>query len=78
VGVMFTEIATEDRSSVVATIMARVSETLRGHLTSQQFSQVGISFHLFPEEREEKMLPTPVVPSLYPDLVGHDEARRLG
>jgi hypothetical protein len=78
VGVMFTEIALEDRSSVVATIMARVSETLRGHLTAQQFSQVGISFHLFPEEREEKMLPTPVVPSLYPDLLGRDEARRLG
>lgn len=78
VGVMFTEIAIEDRSSILATIMARVSETLRGHLTAQQFAQVGISFHLFPEGRDEQMLPTAVGASLYPDLSGQDEARRLG
>jgi hypothetical protein len=78
VGVMFTEIAIEDRGSILATIMTRMSETLRRHLTPQQFSQMGISFHLFPEEREEKILPTPVGPALYPDLSGRDEARRLG
>jgi hypothetical protein len=78
VGVMFTEIALEDRTSILATIMARVSETLRSHLTAQQFAQVGISFHLFPEARDEKMLPTAVGASLYPDLSAHDEARRLG
>jgi hypothetical protein len=78
VGVMFTEIAIEDRSSILATIMARVSDTLRSHLTSQQFNQVGISFHLFPEERDERILPAPVVPPVYADLVAHDEARRLG
>jgi hypothetical protein len=78
VGVMFTEIAVEDRSSILATIMARVSETLRSHLTAQQFAQVGISFHLFPEERDEKILPTAVGASLYPHLSAQDEARRLG
>jgi hypothetical protein len=78
VGVMFTEIAIEDRGSILATIMTRVSETLRSHLTPQQFSQVGISFHLFPEEQDERILPTPSGPPLYSDLLGRDEARRLG
>ena len=78
VGVMFTEIAIEERSSILATITARVSETLRGHLTAQQFAQVGISFHLFPEGRDETMLPAAVGASLYPDLSAQDEARRLG
>jgi hypothetical protein len=78
VGVMFTEIAMEDRSSILATIMARVSETLRSHLTAQQFAQVGISFHLYPEARDEKMVPAAVGASLYPDLTAQDEARRLG
>jgi hypothetical protein len=78
VGVMFTEIAVQDRGSILATIMTRVSETLRDHLTPEQFSQLGISFHLFPEEWDEKILPTPVGSPLYSDVSGRDEARRLG
>ena len=39
VGVMFTEIATGDSSSVPTTIIARVTETLRKNLTLEQFNQ---------------------------------------
>ncbi len=49
VGVMFTEIALEEDGSVPETLMARVSEALRDRLTPQQFHQIAISFHLFPE-----------------------------
>ncbi len=78
VGVMFTEITVEDGNSIVTTVMARVSEALRNRLSSRQFNQVSISFHLFPEERDERILPQPSAPPLYSDLSVHDEAQRIG
>jgi hypothetical protein len=77
VGVMFTEITVEDRSSIVTTVMTRVSEALRSRLSSRRFNQVSISFHLFPEDREEQTAPMPGTPSLYPDLATRDEEGRL-
>lgn len=78
VGLMFTEIAAEDRSSILATIMSRLNQTLRSHLTEQQFGQVSISFHLFPEERDERIIKTDGAPPLYADRSVIDEARRVG
>lgn len=78
VGLMFTEIAAEDRGSILTTITARVNETLRGHLSPQQFSQVSISFHVFPDERDERILKTNSGPPLYVDQPAIDEARRVG
>jgi len=75
VGLMFTEITLEDRSSILATITGRVNGTLRSHLTAQQIGQVRISFHLFPEERDEMIIPS----ALYSDLSAIEEpARRVG
>ncbi len=76
VGLMFTEIAAEERGSVLATITARLNETLRGHLTPQQHGQVSISFHLFPEERVIRANNS--APSLYTDRPVVDEAGRVG
>src|SRR5580704_14662020 len=55
VGVMFTEIGLEDRASVLSTMITRVSETLKSTLTFEQFNQVSLSFHLYPdlEKRDE-------------------------
>ena len=78
VGLMFTEIAAEERGSILATIMARVNQTLRSHLTAQQYGQVSISFHLFPEEREERIIRAKSAPPLYTDRPVIDEARRVG
>lgn len=79
VGVMFTEIASGDRGSILSTITARVSGTLRRHLTPQHFSEVGISFHTFPEEQViEKTIPSPSAPRLFPNLSAGEEARRVG
>ena len=49
VGVMFTEITLDDEGSTAATLMRRVSQALKSHLTPEQFHQIGISFHLVPE-----------------------------
>ncbi len=74
VGVMFTEIGTDDRSTILSTIMTRVSENLRKSLSTQQFDQINISFRLFPEEWDHETPQTPRDPTLYPDLSRRDES----
>jgi lipopolysaccharide/colanic/teichoic acid biosynthesis glycosyltransferase len=75
VGVMFTEISVEDRAAILSTMMTRVSETLRHHLSFELFSRIRISFHLFPEEWSQEGL-RPSNPTLYPDLARRDNSRR--
>jgi lipopolysaccharide/colanic/teichoic acid biosynthesis glycosyltransferase len=77
VGVMFTEIGTEDRASILSTMMTRVSETLRDSLNLEQFSRISISFHLFPEGRDGENLQQPSNPMLYPDLSRRNESRKM-
>ena len=67
VGVMFTEISTDDRSSIVSTVMDRVSETLKNSLGPQGFSQLSISLHVFPEDWNQDT--SKGNPTLYPDLL---------
>jgi len=50
IGIMFTEIAPDLKKSILATILMRVSGSLKDCLTLEQFSQIGITFHLFPED----------------------------
>ena len=68
VGVMFTEITADELSSTTATIMSRVSKTLKSHLTPQQFHQIGISFHLIPEAREHEVSSRSLFPAVYPGV----------
>jgi exopolysaccharide biosynthesis polyprenyl glycosylphosphotransferase len=77
VGVMFTEFGGDDRDIVLSALMSRVSETLRSHLSAQQFHQIGLSFHLFPEDWNHDASERPSNPTLYPDLVSRDNAKKL-
>jgi hypothetical protein len=72
VGALFTEVTVEDRRLVVATIKARLSQTLRFCLTAEQFSQVGVSFQVSPAERDNKIMPRPSLPPVYAGLVAAD------
>jgi hypothetical protein len=74
---MFTEITVEDRSSIVTTVMNRVSDALRSRLSARQFNQVSISFHVFPEDRSERAAVMHNNPALYPSVAASDEAERL-
>lgn len=67
VGVLFIEICLEERQMIVSTIISRVSEILRDHLSLEQFNRVTFSFHLFPEDwgKDSKKPSNPV---FYPDL----------
>jgi lipopolysaccharide/colanic/teichoic acid biosynthesis glycosyltransferase len=77
VGVMFTEIGLADRASALGTMITRVSETLKSTLSFEQFNQVSLSFHLFPEDWNHDDEKRPSNPRLYPDLEKRDESRKL-
>ncbi len=75
VGVMFIEICLEERQTIVSTIISRISEALRNHLSLEQFSQVSFSFHVFPDEWEQDSR-RPSNPVFYPDLASQASKKR--
>ncbi len=77
VGVMFTEITLEN-NLILSTILGRISDVLRGRLTSEQFSQIKFSFHLFPEEWDPNTPDRQSNPTLYPDLHRRNGENRTG
>lgn len=77
VGAMFTEFEVEDKKQILRTVLNRVSSALEENLSSEQFTQLSISFHWFPEEWQEALKRVPNVPVLYPDLAKRDQARKL-
>lgn len=68
VGVMFTGLAFTDKGSILSTILHRVSAALREELTFDQFSQISISFHLFPDDWDNEHTDGHGNLALYPDL----------
>ena len=77
IGVMFTELSIEDRNAILSTMLSRMSTNLADHLTMEQFNQISISFHMFPEEWDCETPQRPSNPALYPDLVKRDDSRKM-
>jgi lipopolysaccharide/colanic/teichoic acid biosynthesis glycosyltransferase len=75
--VMFTEIDNGDRTTLVSTMLARVSAILLESLSIEQFNQTSISFHVFPEDWDRGISQHTSEPVLYPDLVGRDRAKKI-
>jgi lipopolysaccharide/colanic/teichoic acid biosynthesis glycosyltransferase len=75
-GVIFTELVIDDKNSILSTILNRVSCTLRNNLTFEQFNQVSISFHFFPDDWDHDIAGRPSNPALYPDLSNRDDGQR--
>lgn len=75
VGIMFTEIPADSRPSIVSTMLMRVNGILYENLPFQQFNQISISHHIFPEEWSHDVPQRPSHPTLYPDLSAssHDD-----
>jgi lipopolysaccharide/colanic/teichoic acid biosynthesis glycosyltransferase len=76
IGVMFTEISFEDRATIVSTMISRLSEIMRKHLSLEQFNRVSISFHVFPEDWDQDSR-KPSNPVFYPDLSKRADRRRV-
>lgn len=76
IGILFTEIVIEDRSTIMGTMMTRISTMLGKALTSEQLNQVSISLHLFPEDWDFDIRHRPSNPTLYPDLSRLENRRK--
>lgn len=67
-GIIFTEISDTDTESTVKTLIDKVVTALRNELGAALFSQIRISFHVFPEDWENGVPKTQVDFKLYPEL----------
>ena len=47
---MFTGLVVNDKNSALSTILSRVKSMLRDELIFNQFNQISISFHFFPDD----------------------------
>jgi len=74
IGIMFLGITLAEQRSIPATILERVSEILGNNLSSQQFKQIDLSFHLYPEDWDQEARERQANPAFYPDL--HDRKRK--
>jgi lipopolysaccharide/colanic/teichoic acid biosynthesis glycosyltransferase len=76
IGAIFTGLVVNDKNSILSLILSRISTTLRDELTFDQFNQVSISFHFFPDEWDHEDGGRPSNPALYPDLIAPKNGRR--
>jgi lipopolysaccharide/colanic/teichoic acid biosynthesis glycosyltransferase len=79
IGVIFTEIPLSE-TSVVSILSRKVNQALRAALDSRRFGELELSFHVFPEhfEGDEDGTPGPEsFSTIYPDLAGEIESRRI-
>lgn len=76
IGVMFTGLSGDDKNSIADMIVERVSSTLKSELSLEQFGQIRISIHFFPDDWDHNRPGRPSNPALYPDLFNHDKNKR--
>ena len=76
VGVLYTGLEDGDKNAIVSTILDRVKLALRDELNFNQFSQLRISFHFFPDwEHPDDTNPSD--PALYPDVMKPSKRKKL-
>lgn len=77
VGVMFTQLVILDQKSLLSAMLSRVGSILRDSLSFEQFNQINISFHFFPDKWDQDVWQRPSNPTLYPDLPRGDKLGKL-
>ena len=77
VGVLFTQLVIFDQKSILSAMLERVGAILRDNLSLEQFSQISISFHFFPDKWDQDVTQRPSNPMLYPDLPRVDKLGKL-
>lgn len=76
VGVVFTEVVAEEVNSSVSTMISRINKILLSTLDIQQFSQIGMSFHVYPEGSNHDPKNGLGNAVLYPDLLKQEQHRK--
>jgi lipopolysaccharide/colanic/teichoic acid biosynthesis glycosyltransferase len=74
--VIFTGLVIDANNAILSTILTRLSTALRDTLTLEQFNQVNVSFHFFPDDWDHDGPGRPSDTALYPDLSGREVNKR--
>ncbi len=77
IGVLFPGIAKDAKQVSGTTVLNRVTAILSDELTVEQFSQVTVSFHFFPDEWNSGDTNFRGNPAVYPDLVKPNVRKRV-
>lgn len=75
-GAIFTELAIDERATILHTILRRVSKMLQDELTFEQFHQIQISFHLYPDDWNDESEGPRNNKTLYPDLMTREKSKK--
>jgi len=76
IGLLFTGLATDCKNTSLGTILNRVSAVLQDKLTFEQFSEISISLHFFPDDWNKNDSGGPSNPVLYPELHEVEKSKR--
>jgi exopolysaccharide biosynthesis polyprenyl glycosylphosphotransferase len=76
-GVIFTEVNIDGERPVVETLRAKTKAALLERLGPEKAAKIALSFHVFPESRDENHSDKVADSTLYPDLNRKDSRRRL-
>ena len=68
IGVLFIGLASDNKTPCLGTILSRVSGVLQDELTFEQFSEISITLHVFPDEWNQNDSGGVSQSVLYPDL----------
>src|ERR1700742_4405283 len=68
IAILFTGLVHDSKSACVGAILNRVSAALQDKLFSEQFVQLSITLHLFPDDWGNDASGGPSNPALYPEL----------
>jgi lipopolysaccharide/colanic/teichoic acid biosynthesis glycosyltransferase len=75
-GAIFTGLVVTDKGSIVETFLNKINATLREELSQEQFNQLRITFHFFPDDWDHDKPGRQSNAALYPDLARKDKGRR--
>jgi lipopolysaccharide/colanic/teichoic acid biosynthesis glycosyltransferase len=76
IGILFTGLAPDCKNTCIGAILNRVSTVLQDKLFFEQFVQLSISLHLFPDDWNHEVPGNPSNPTLYRDLHQEDKNKR--
>jgi lipopolysaccharide/colanic/teichoic acid biosynthesis glycosyltransferase len=77
VGVMYTGLVHKDKNLVLGSILNKVSARLCDELMLDQFNQINISFHFFPDDWDHENPGSPINLALYPDLINPAKGKQV-
>ena len=77
IGVIFTEIGPAEGTSIARALLTKASHALSSTLSIEQINEISLSFHLFPDDWEEKGPSGPAGLTLYPEVVRHKDTKKV-